>query len=121
MRFPRHMSALDIETMFRQLPTLSSLPPVNVGSFSSHRTHVSDLPASERAKLDRVVERVLAGFRGAMHPIVGLLVVGHADQDPKGADFENKVSLERAEHVRDALAQRECQESCVRGRLHGHA
>ena len=99
------MSAFQIETMFRRLATQSSLAPVTVGSFTSHRTHVADLPPAERQKLDGVAGTIVAGFRGAHHPIVGVLLVGHSDKDPRGAAFEQQVSVERAEHVLETLAQ----------------
>src|SRR5215472_9665300 len=95
MRWPTLLSAHDLGRMFNVLPGLSTAAPVVVSGFSRYKTHVSDLPPNEQAKIDSVADRIIAGYRPARLPVVGVLVVGHADQDlSRGAAFEQSIGLE---------------------------
>lgn len=92
--------------MFRALPRLPSIAPVSVGGFTRYKTQETDLPESERRKIDLVAERIVASFRPGSLPVLGILFVGHADQDlARGAAFEREVSLERAERAREAVCR----------------
>ena len=104
MRWPRFLVAQELDTMFKLLPQLSSVAPVTVSAFGQHKTQVSDLPPGEQAKVEAVADRIIAGYRPARLPIVGVLLVGHADQDlARGAKFEQDISVERAQRVLEGL------------------
>ncbi|WP_180982613.1 OmpA family protein [Methylocella silvestris] len=98
------MSAFELDAMFRALPDQTTIAPVTVSGFTQYKTHVSDLPASESAKIDAVADAIVTSYRAGRHPIIGVLIVGHADQDlSRGVAFEQEISIERAECVREAL------------------
>jgi hypothetical protein len=104
MRFSRFLSKFELDAMFRLLPHGASIAPVSVSGFTSHKTQMGDLPQGERDKVHAVADRIVNGFRTGLVPVVGVLLVGHADQDLAGGTaFEHKISVERAERVREAL------------------
>ena len=92
--------------MFRRLPQETTLDTVSVSGFTRYKTKATDLPAAERAKIDDVADRIAQGRQPGHRPIVGVLLVGHSDQDlSRGPEFERKVSLDRANEIRDALVR----------------
>lgn len=75
-----------------------------VSGFTQYRTKVSDLPPVERNKVDATAQHIIASFGFGRKPVIGVLLVGHADQDlGKGPDFEHRMSLERGGEVEEAL------------------
>lgn len=106
MRWPRLLAAHELDAMFELLPHSSPVPPVTVSGFSQYKTRLADLPPNEQAKVDAVAERIVAGYRPARLPIVGVLLVGHADQDlSRGAVFEQNISVERAQRTLEGLCR----------------
>ena len=92
--------------MFTELARSITPPLSTLSGFSQYKTLTADLPAGERDKLDALADRILAGYRPARVPIVGVLAVGHADQDvSRGVAFEQAISLERARQVLRDLQQ----------------
>jgi outer membrane protein OmpA-like peptidoglycan-associated protein len=108
MRWPKYPSPFEAERMFRDLPRHSSLAAITIGGFTRYKTEVSELPESERNKVDAIADAIIASYLPGRYryAIIATLLVGHADQDlARGRDFEHKVSVERAEKVRDALVR----------------
>lgn len=64
-----------------------------------------DVPAAERAKLDQVAAAIRASFGKGCAPVADVTVVGHSDRDRqnRGAAYEMKLSVERANRVRADL------------------
>ena len=70
-----------------------------------HGSDVSLLPKEEQEKLTSIAGRVVGSFTtpGSV-PLGQIIVIGHADQDAQGAEFELKVSKERALSIAAALS-----------------
>ena len=96
----------------RQL-LFSGSPYCTISHFSQYHTHVSQLPASERRKLEDAAEFVLQSYSNPLLTrgfVVAIGVRGHADQDllktgRARLDFEQKISEQRAEEVADVLVE----------------
>jgi hypothetical protein len=78
MRWPRNLSGFETDVMFSDLPGHPSIAPVTVSGFTRYKTHVADLPATERAKVAAVAERIVNGYRAGFNAIVGVLLVGYS-------------------------------------------
>lgn len=60
-------------------------------------SEIDSLPSEEKGKMDELAEEIANSFVQGTSPIMAYMIVGHADKDPRGADFEMHVSVARAE------------------------
>ena len=77
-----------------------------IRGWGTHSDTVSLLAKNEQDKITKLADLVVTSFQTvSCVPLGQITIVGHADHDPKGQAFEQKVSEERATSVAAALAQ----------------
>lgn len=70
------------------------------------QTGTASLPQAERDKIDKLADLVVGSFTMVgCQPLGQISIVGHADRDVHGPQFEKKISDERATSVAAALAK----------------
>jgi len=76
-----------------------------IRGWGQYKEKVETLPQPEQDKITHIAGVIVTSFttQGSI-PLGQITIVGHADKDFHGAPFEQKVSLERAAAVQDALA-----------------
>lgn len=77
---------------------------VTVFRFPQYSVQIDQLPSEELAKMEALAGEIAGGLVVGTAPILALLIVGHADHDAKGPDFEMQVSVDRAEGARSWLS-----------------
>ncbi|MDD1505396.1 hypothetical protein PVA17_21990 [Lysinibacillus sp. CNPSo 3705] len=80
-----------------------TIKEINVFRFPQHSAEIDILPSEEKSKMDTLVEEIANSFVNGTSPIVAYIIVGHADNDPQGSDFEMQVSISRAEAAKEWL------------------
>jgi outer membrane protein OmpA-like peptidoglycan-associated protein len=70
---------------------------VTVFRFPQHSAEINALPPEEKAKMDALATEIADSFTRGKVPIVAFFIIGHADRDQRGRDFEMQVSVKRAE------------------------
>jgi hypothetical protein len=78
---------------------------VTIFRFPEHSADIGDLPPNELAKMNVLADEITTGFVDGKTPIVAFVIIGHADRDPQGPDFEMQVSVRRAEAAKTWLVQ----------------
>jgi hypothetical protein len=77
-----------------------------IRGWGRYRIFADSLPLSEREKINRLADVVVTSFsKQGCIPLGQITVVGHADKDQRGPQFELRVSEERATTVSAALAK----------------
>lgn len=79
---------------------------VTVFNFPQYSTEIDALPPNEKLKMDTLALEFANSFLHGNAPILAFIIVGHADRDAHGADFEMKVSITRAESAQKWLVQK---------------
>ena len=79
---------------------------ITVFRFPQHSSEIDRLPSAEKAKMDALANEIADSFILGKSPIVAFIIVGHADQDQQGADFEMRVSIARAEAAQKWLVNK---------------
>ena len=76
-----------------------------IRKWGQYRDRVDLLPGPEQDKITQIAELIVTSFitPGCM-PLGQIAIIGHADKDFHGAEFEKKVSDERATSVAAALS-----------------
>jgi 8-amino-7-oxononanoate synthase len=70
------------------------------------QTNSAQLPRQERDKITTLADLVVTSFaKPGCSPLGQITIVGHADHDARGPEFEKKISSERATSVAVALAK----------------
>lgn len=83
----------------------TTIKEVTVFRFPQHSAEIDALPAAEEAKMEELAHQIADSFLTGNNPIVAFTVIGHADRDARGTDFENSVSINRAEAAKAWLVQ----------------
>src|SRR5271157_2998497 len=75
-----------------------------IRGWGQYKEQVKLLPSTEQDKISQIAELIVTSFTtpGCV-PLGQITIVGHADNDFHGAEFEKKVSVERAGDVAAAL------------------
>jgi hypothetical protein len=72
--------------------------------FPRYQNAVGALPPTEQQKIGHIAQLIVQSFRPGCRPFRTVLLVGYADRDTRRKPaFENKISVERALAVRNAL------------------
>lgn len=74
--------------------------PVNIPDYPAHGT---ELTPPQRTEMNRFAAAVVAVVNGGAR--LQISVIGHADFDPQGREFENRISRERAENAQATLRE----------------
>jgi len=76
-----------------------------IRGWGQYKDRVDLLPGPEQNKIEQIAELIVTSFitEGCI-PLGQIAIVGHADKDFHGPDFEKKVSVERATSVAATLA-----------------
>jgi hypothetical protein len=76
-----------------------------IRGWEQYKDRVELLPRPEQDKISQISELIVSSFtRPGCVPLGQIMIVGHADKDAHGVDFEKKVSNERATSVAAALS-----------------
>jgi outer membrane protein OmpA-like peptidoglycan-associated protein len=75
-----------------------------ISGFSQYKTTIDSLPQEEREKVRAVADFVANSFEPGELPILSIKIIGHADKDWHGADYEKKISEQRAQSAKDILS-----------------
>jgi outer membrane protein OmpA-like peptidoglycan-associated protein/V8-like Glu-specific endopeptidase len=103
---PNPLAELESEEEWEQSPDCSGPARETVSGFSRYSNSVAALPPSEQAKLRNIASLIVRSFRPACRAIRIVRLVGHADRDwQRGPAFENRISVQRAGAVQQALQQ----------------
>jgi outer membrane protein OmpA-like peptidoglycan-associated protein len=78
---------------------------VTVFHFPRHSAEIDGLPQEEKAKMNVLAAEIADGLVLGKSPILAFIIIGHADRDPQGTDFEMQVSIKRAEVAQAWLMQ----------------
>ena len=101
-------SAITLRQAFQIRTQIGVCPqPVHeiISGWGQYSDTIKTLPFDEREKIFKLADLVVTSFSTNSCPPLGKIgVVGHADRDFHGAEFEMKVSNERATTVAAALA-----------------
>jgi len=75
-----------------------------IRGWGQYKDRVELLPRPEQDKISQICDLIVTSFtRTGCIPLGQITIVGHADKDAQGANFEKKVSDERAKSVAAAL------------------
>ncbi|PFI27079.1 hypothetical protein COI53_25615 [Bacillus thuringiensis] len=78
---------------------------ITVFNFPQYGSEINALPPEEKLKMDTLALEFANSFLYGTTPILAFIIIGHADQDAQGADFEMQVSIARAESAQTWLVQ----------------
>lgn len=75
-----------------------------IDGFPRYDASATSLPSKQQAQIREITNLILRSFQPNCRPMMGVLLIGHADQDlQRGPAFEYEISVKRALGVRDAL------------------
>lgn len=82
----------------------SDCPPNGVASqtLSGYITHATKVPEGEKGKIRAVADNIVKNANQGSQS-VRICIVGHADKDPRGENFERNISSQRAVEVMNEL------------------
>jgi hypothetical protein len=105
------LEKLATPTAFRMAPlteTTASICPNQVDEtirgWGQYENRIALLPGREQSKISTIAELIVASFiEPGCIPLGQITIIGHADKDFHGPNFEKKVSFERATSVAASL------------------
>lgn len=94
----------DLSNAVRMLETTGSCAGPVKDKITNWGQHSDQLPPGQQSRIDQFADLIVSSFdQSKFPPFREVQIIGHADKDWRGAEFEGKVSFKRAETVEKAL------------------